>query len=77
MKRLFHQNHHQTELYNIIDPLANYISVANQRNAKLWPINISTGLIGDETKTFDEAVDMLKRDIRKRIDELDTLIKKM
>ncbi len=62
-------------LFNFVDSLANYTATANERNIKLWPIKIEQNLIGDEEKTFDESIDMLKKCIRKRIDELDTLIK--
>ena len=63
------------DIFSYIDSLADYISESNQRNIKLWPINLPSGLVGDEDKTFEEAVDMLKKDIRKSIDELDTLIR--
>ena len=64
-------------IFSYVDSLADYFSEANQRNIELWPINLPSGLVGDEDKTFDEAVDMLKKHLRKRIDELDTLIKGM
>lgn len=64
-------------IFSFIDSLANYTATANERNNKLWPIKIEWNKIGDEEKTFDESVDMLKNCIRKRIDELDTLIKKL
>ena len=62
------------EIFYFIDSLENYIFSSNQRNAELWPINLKAGIVGDEDKTSNEAFDMLKKDIRKRIDELDSLI---
>lgn len=62
------------EIFDYIDSLANYISASNQRNINLWPINENNDLIGDENKTFYESIEMLKKDICKRINELDSLI---
>ena len=64
-------------IFSFIDSLANYTAKANERNIKLWPIKIEWNKIGDEEKTFNESVDMLKNCIRKKIDELDTLIRKL
>lgn len=64
-------------IFSFIDSLADYTSAANNRNVERWPVNLKQDHVGDEDKSFEEAIDMLKKDLRKRIDELDTLIRKL
>ena len=61
-------------IFGFVDSLANYTANSNSRNTELWPIKIEKGLVGDEDKSFEESIDMLKKCIRKRINELDSLI---
>ena len=57
-----------------IDSLANYVKESNEQNIKLWPINITAHKIGDEEKSFDEAIEMLKKALQNKIKELDKLV---
>ena len=56
-----------------IDSIAAYIYKSNETNHKLWPINISEDLCGDEEKDFHTSIDMLKSTLLNRIQELDSL----
>lgn len=66
-----------SQIYGFIDSLENYIAESGARNAKLWPIKLNVHAVGDENKSFDEAIKMLKNDIQKRIKELNVLIEKV
>lgn len=59
---------------SFIDSLANYIALSDEQDAKLWPIMIDADLVGDETLPFAEAVDMMKKALRAKMDELDSLL---
>lgn len=65
--RFFSINH-------FIDSLATYIEKSNQLNAELWPIHINKHDVGDETKSFPEAIEMLKNSLTKKKNELDSLL---
>ncbi|SHH64747.1 CotH protein [Fibrobacter sp. UWH9] len=65
------------QMDSFIDSLHTYISKSNERNNKMWPIKINDGIIGDESKSFDEAILMLKQSYRNRIQELDELFNKL
>ena len=52
-----------------VDSLSNYVKKSNEQNIKIWPIKINIDKIGDEEKTFDESIEMLKTAIYDEIDE--------
>lgn len=56
-----------------IDSLVDYTKESNRRNIEIWPIEISSGIVGDEEKSLEEAVFMLKEAYRARLAELDLL----
>lgn len=62
------------DVVGYIDSLADYISIAGQRNAALWPIYIENHAVGDEEKKFEEAAAMLKECLQRKIEEIDSLI---
>ena len=57
-----------------IDSLASYISASEEINSVLWPIILEENKVGDEEKSFEEAVATLKNVLRTKILELDTII---
>lgn len=58
---------------SFIDSLANYTKQSNERNHKIWPIKLESGLVGDENKEFSESFQMLKEAYQRRLEELDQL----
>ena len=46
----------------------------DEQNIKIWPIKINIDKIGDEEKTFDESIEMLKTAIYDEIDEIDEYV---
>lgn len=58
---------------NFIDSLAKYTHESNDRNIKLWPIEIKSKDFPDKKETFDKAISMMKNAYRARINELDSL----
>lgn len=70
-----HWNAHKTSFSTIpsfVDSLADYTRESNNRNIKIWPIDVN--FVGDETEDFDTAIQMLKESIQNSIVELDSLI---
>lgn len=61
-------------IYDYIDSLANYTKASNSVNIELWPIELNAHKVGDEEKTFDQAIQMLKKALQKKINEIDTLL---
>ena len=59
---------------SFIDSLSNYISASDEQNAKIWPIEIAEDFVGDENKSFPEAIEMMKASFRAKIQELDSLM---
>jgi len=59
---------------HFIDSLSTYIDKSNQVNAELWPIHKAKYNVGDETKSFPEAIEMLKKSLTKKANELDSLL---
>ncbi len=57
-----------------VDSLSNYVKRSNEQNIKIWPIKINIDKIGDEEKTFDESIEMLKTAIYDEIDEIDEYV---
>lgn len=57
-----------------VDSLSNYVKKSNEQNIKIWPIKINIDKIGDEEKTFDESIEMLKTAIYDEIDEIDEYV---
>lgn len=57
-----------------IDSLSNYINDSNKQNIEIWPIQAKVNKIGDEEKKFDEAINMLKKAIHNKINEIDHFI---
>ena len=64
---------HIMGLSNFIDSIANYTSKSNEMNYKLWPINLTTFLSGDEDKDFNESILSIKKILLNRMTELDSL----
>lgn len=60
-----------------IDSIAAYINKSNEVNHKLWPINISEDLCGDEDEDFYTSINMLKAALLNRIQELDRLFNQL
>lgn len=59
------------EIDSFIDSLSDYIKLSNEQNIKLWPIKINVDKAGDEEKDFDEAIDLMKKGLRKKMNEID------
>lgn len=59
---------------SFIDSLSNYTKKSNELNIKIWPIKIDSHKVGDEDKSFDKAIDMLKKTVLFKITEMDNLI---
>ena len=59
---------------SFIDSLSNYTKKSNELNKKIWPIKIDSHKVGDEDKSFDKAIDMLKKSVLFKITEMDNLI---
>ena len=57
-----------------IDSLSNYVKKSNEQNIKIWPIKINIDKIGDEEKSFEESIAMLKTAIYDEIDEIDEYV---
>ena len=62
------------EIYSFIDSLSSYLEKSNSLNTKIWPIKIDKYNVGDEHKSFEEAVKMLKDALSSQYSELDNLI---
>ena len=62
------------EIYSFIDSLSSYLEKSNSLNTKIWPIKIDKYNVGDEHKSFEEAVKMLKGALSSQYSELDNLI---
>ena len=59
------------EIDSFIDSLSDYIKLSNEQNIKLWPIKINVDKAGDEEKDFDEAIELMKKGLRKKMNEID------
>lgn len=59
---------------SFIDSLSDLTRKSNELNAKIWPIKIDVHKVGDEDKSFYEAIDMLKEAVLLKITEMDSLI---
>lgn len=62
------------DIPSFIDSLANYISMSDKYNHTLWPVKIDNRDFADKDKSFDEAIEMLKKAFFARIEELDSMI---
>lgn len=62
-----------SSLTTFIDSTANRIKASNEKNFKIWPIKINDNFAGDEEKSFQEAIEILKKNYLHRIEELDSL----
>ncbi len=62
-------------IYSFVDSLSNYIAKSNELNINLWPVKINVHKVGDEVKTFEESIDMLKHSLQKKTIELDSITK--
>jgi hypothetical protein len=58
-----------------INEEASYIRESAEVNSEMWPITIHVN--GDETMSFDQAVNRLRTVYRDRIDLLDRIIDKL
>ena len=56
-----------------IDSLAEFTRISNERNIKLWPVDIHSKDFPDMDKSFDESISMMKSVFFQRIIELDSL----
>lgn len=57
-----------------IDSLVSYIGKSEKKNNERWPITIKEGLVGDEDKDYQTAIQMMKNAYLNRLDELDSLL---
>lgn len=64
-----------SKIYSFVDSLSNYIAKSNEQNINLWPVKINVHKVGDEEKTFEESIDMLKHSLQKKTIELDSITK--
>ena len=63
----------EKKVVKTIDSLNKYLKKSNAQNYQLWPIQIETGLIGDEDMSFEDAFALMKDVYANRIRELDSL----
>lgn len=55
-----------------IDSLASYTRMSNEANSKRWPLKLRDhSLVGDETLSQEQAIEMLKNSYRSRVQKLD------
>lgn len=64
------------KFYNLtkfVDSLANYISISNDQNFKVWPLTNIYYPAGDENENFSSAIQMIKKNFTNRLEELDSI----